>query len=184
MCGGTMDKPMGNFSFRIMSLMFKIRDLLIPRINILKEVDIKQGFYILDYGCGPGSYSIIASEMVGQEGKVYSLDINPLAVQTVKNKAEKRGLKNIETICSSSATGLREEGIDVILLYDTFHHFSNPNEILKELHRVLKPSGILSFSDHHLKESEIVSGVTKSGLFKLSEKGKKTYRFIKKTGIY
>lgn len=175
-----MDKPMSNFHFRLMSFMFKIRDFFIPRINILKEVEIKPGFHMLDYGCGPGSYSIIASEIAGQTGKVYSLDIHPLAVQTVKNKVAKKGLKNIETICSSSATGLTENSIDVILLYDTFHHFSNPDVILKELHRVLKPDGILSFSDHHMKETEIVSGVTQSGLFKLSGKGKKTYGFIKK----
>lgn len=174
-----MDKPMSNFHFRLMSFMFKIRDFLIPRINIMKEVEIKPGFHILDYGCGPGSYSIIASEMVGLTGKVYALDIHPLAVQSVKNMAEKRGLKNIETICSDSATGLPDGSMDVVLLYDTFHHFSNPDVMLKELHRVLKPNGILSFSDHHMKETEIVENVTKSGLFKLSGKGKKTYCFRK-----
>lgn len=176
-----MDKPMSNFHFRLMSFMFKIRDFLIPRINILKEVEIKTGFHMLDYGCGPGSYSIIASEIVGSTGKVYALDIHPLAVQTVKYIAVKKGLKNIETICSNGATGLPESSIDVVLLYDTFHHFSNPEEILKELYRVLKPDGVLSFSDHHMKEIEIVSGVTKSGLYELSGKGKKTYCFRKKT---
>lgn len=172
-----MDKPMSNFHFRLMSLMFKIRDFLIPRINILKETGIKEGFHILDYGCGPGSYSIIASEMAGQTGKVYALDIHPLAVQRVKNKAKKRGIKNIETICSSCATGLPEGSIDIVLLYDAFHHFSNAEGILKELNRVLKTDGILSFSDHHLKETEIVSSVTRGGLFELSGKGKKTYKF-------
>ena len=175
-----MDKTMSNFHFWLMSFMFKVRDFLIPRKNILKEADIKPGFHILDYGCGPGSYSIIASELVGAMRKVYALDIHPLAIQTVKNKAEKRGLKNIETICSDCATGLKEVSIDVILLYDVFHHFSNPEEILKELYRVLKPSGILSFSDHHLNEAEIVSGVTKDRFFELSGKGKKIYKFIKK----
>lgn len=175
-----MDKPMSNFHFRLMSFMFKIRDFLIPRINILKESEIKHGFHILDFGCGPGSYSIIASEMVGSTGKVYALDIHPLAVQSVKNMAVKKDLKNIETICSNGDTGLPDDSIDVVLLYDTFHHFSNPNVILKELYRVLKPNGILSFSDHHMKESEIVTQITKSGLYELSGKGKKTYSFIKK----
>jgi len=47
------------------------------------------------------------------------------------------------------------------------------------LHRVLKPEGLLSFSDHHMKEDEILSGITESGLFTLSEKGKKTYGFLR-----
>jgi len=56
---------------------------------------------------------------------------------------------------------------------------NNPDQILRELHRILKQEGILSFSDHHLKEDEIISQVTKLGLFKLSQKGKRIYSFKK-----
>ncbi|GAH20347.1 unnamed protein product, partial [marine sediment metagenome] len=49
-----------------------------------------------------------------------------------------------------------------------------------ELHRVLKQNGILSFSDHHMKENEIISKVTDKGLFKLLRKGERAYNFIKK----
>jgi len=52
--------------------------------------------------------------------------------------------------------------------------------VLEELRRVLKPDGILSFSDHHMKENEIVSKVTSRGLFRLSRKGKRTYSFSKR----
>jgi hypothetical protein len=51
--------------------------------------------------------------------------------------------------------------------------------VLTELRRVLKPAGLLSFSDHHMKEGEILSGITETGLFRLSEKGKKTYGFLR-----
>ena len=56
---------------------------------------------------------------------------------------------------------------------------SDPDAILNELHRVLKQDGVLSFSDHHLKEDEIISGVTGRGLFRLLRKGTKTYSFLK-----
>jgi len=69
--------------------------------------------------------------------------------------------------------------VDVVLLYDTFHDLSHPSGVLEELHRVLKPNGFLSFSDHHMKENEIVSKVTNKGLFRLSRKGKGTYSFSK-----
>ncbi|RLG29871.1 SAM-dependent methyltransferase, partial [Methanosarcinales archaeon] len=54
----------------------------------------------------------------------------------------------------------------------------DPDSVLEELRRVLKPDGILSFSDHHLKEAEIVSRVTEGGLFKLLEKSRKTCSFL------
>jgi ubiquinone/menaquinone biosynthesis C-methylase UbiE len=69
--------------------------------------------------------------------------------------------------------------IDVVLLYDIFHDLSDPNGVLGELHRVMRPHGILSFSDHHMRENEILSKVTEGGLFKLLRKGKKTYSFAK-----
>ena len=175
-----MDKPMSNFDFQFMSLGYKFRDFFLPRKNILKEVGIKPGFQVLDYGCGPGSYIIPLAELVGESGKVYALDIHPLAIRKVQDIASKKQLANVETILSGCKTGLPDNSLDAVLLYDAFHHLSDPDVVLKELYRVLKPDGILSFSDHHMKENEIVAEVTNSGLFRLSRKGQRTYTFLKK----
>jgi len=174
-----MDKPMPDLYFRLMSVLFKIRDLVRPRTEILKEVEIEPGFHVLDYACGPGSYSVIAAEMVGPAGKVYALDIHPLAIRSVQNVASKRELTNIETIRSDRETGLEDGAVDVAFLYDILHDLGDPNGVLQELHRVLKPDGILSCSDHHMKEDEIISAVTDSRLFRLSKKGSRTYSFMK-----
>jgi ubiquinone/menaquinone biosynthesis C-methylase UbiE len=174
-----MNKQESNFIYKGMVLLFKIRDFFIPRSDILKEVGIKPGFQVLDYGCGPGGYIIPATELIGESGKIYALDIHPLAIQLVRNLIGKKQLKNVETIHSDGKTGLPDNSIDVVLLYDTFHALKNPNEVLKEIHRVLKPDGFLSFSDHHMKENEILSKVTNNGLFKLLKKGKRTYSFGK-----
>lgn len=174
-----MDKPDPNFHFEVMSLMFKFRDFLIPRGNILKEVEIKPGFYILDYGCGPGSYIIAAADLVGQSGKIYALDIHPLAIQKVLKIISNKKLTNVETIHSDCKTSLPDKSVDVIFLYDTFHELGDSDSVLGELHRVLKPDGILSFSDHHMKEEEITSKLTNNALFKLSKKNKRTYSFLK-----
>jgi ubiquinone/menaquinone biosynthesis C-methylase UbiE len=174
-----MDKTMSNFDFKFMALGYKFRDIRLPRKTILEEVGIKPGFHVLDYGCGPGSYIVPLAELVGESGKIYALDIHPLAIQKVKGIASKKRLVNVETILSDCQTGLPDNSLDVVLLYDIFHHLSDPDRVLKELHRVLKPDGILSFGDHHMKENEIVSQVTNSGLFRLSRKGERTYTFLK-----
>ncbi|MEM2135973.1 MAG: class I SAM-dependent methyltransferase [Candidatus Freyarchaeota archaeon] len=167
--------------FKMMTFSFKLRDFFSPPRNILKEVGIKPGDHVLDYGCGPGSYIIPTAELVGKSGKIYALDVNPLAAQAVRKISSKKGLTNVETITSECKTGLPSESIDVVLLYDTFHALSDPNSVLKELHRVLKPDGILSLSDHHMTEGEIISKITRSGLFKLSKKGGKVYNFQKRS---
>ena len=174
-----MDRPMSNLGFKGMSFFFKLRDLVSPREKVLKEVGIEPGFLVLDYGCGPGGYIPAAAELVGESGKVYALDIQSLAVQHVQNIARKRELSNVETIHSDCKTGLPDNSVDVVLLYDVFHGLNDPQVILTELHRVLKENGTLSFSDHHLDEDTIISGVTSGQLFRLARKGERTYSFSK-----
>ena len=85
----------------------------------------------------------------------------------------------MKTIQSDCYTRLPDEELDVGLLYDVFHDLADQNAVLSELYRVLKPNGALSFSDHHMKENEIVSSVTNSGLFRLLRKNQRTYTFLK-----
>ncbi len=162
-----------------MALSFKFRDFFRPRIDILKEVGIKPGYHVLDYGCGSGSYITDTSRLVGDSGIVHALDVHPLAIQMVQNLASKMKLMNVKTIHSDCKTGLPDRSLDAVLLYDTFHDLSKPDDVLKEIHRLMKSNGILSFSDHHMKEEVIISKVTKSGLFKLLRKGERTYSFLK-----
>jgi len=175
-----MAKTKSNLDFRFMALVLGMRDFFRPRKESLKEVGIKPGFYILEYGCGPGGYTIPTAQMVGEAGKIYALDMHPLAIQMVQSRAAKKKLTNIETILSDGATGLPDRSLDAALLYDVFHELAEPDKVLAELHRVLKPGGILSFNDHHLKdENEIIAKITGKGLFQLSNKGKKVYNFHK-----
>ena len=69
------DKPMSDFHFLFMSFVFKIRDLFTDPVRFLEEAKITPGARVLDYGCGPGSYSIAAAELVGDDGEVLALDI-------------------------------------------------------------------------------------------------------------
>ena len=173
-----MDKPEPNLDFKLMSFCYKFRGFFLPRINILNEVGIRPGFHVLDYGCGPGSYIAPLAELVGKSGKIYALDIHPLAIQAVQGIASRKQLTNVETICSDCKTELPDNSVDVVLFYDTFHTLGDPDRVLEELRRVLRPNGILSFSDHHMKEDEIVSRLTNRGLFRLARKGSRTYTFV------
>lgn len=174
-----MDKPMPNLAFAGMSFIFKLRDLLSPRRDILEEVGIKPGFQVLDYGCGPGAYISDTAEMAGESGMVYALDIHPLAIQKVQDLAEKKQLTNVKTILSDCQTGLPDNTVDVVLLYDVFHMLNEPQAVLAELYRILKPDGILSFTADHMDQDEAVARLTKGRLFRLTGTGKRTFSFSK-----
>lgn len=170
---------MRNIDFAVMSLMFRIRDILRPPAEALEEAGAGPGMRVLDFGCGPGSYSRAAAEMVGDSGVVYALDELPVATEKVKKKAAGRNISTIRTILSACETGLDDESIDLALLYDVYHDLRDPDCVLKELHRVLKPVAVLSFSDHHLKEDAITVAITAGGLFELAGRGKRTVTFRK-----
>jgi ubiquinone/menaquinone biosynthesis C-methylase UbiE len=174
-----MDQAKSDIDFQLMSLTYLFRDLFQPRMNVLREVGIEPGSRVLDYGCGPGSYIIPLAELVGASGRIYALDIHPLAVEKVQRIASRRQLTNVETICSDCATGLPDGSVDVVLLYDTLHALSDPDGVLRELRRVLTPDGILSLSDHHMEEDQIISKVANGGWLRLSAKGGRTYNFLK-----
>ena len=172
-----MDKAMNALGFAATAVWFNLRDLLSRPADVLTEVGIMPGFQVLDYGCGPGSYSAAAAQLVGPTGKVYAVDINPTALQWVQRVAARKSLSNIETIHTDCATGLEDRCMDVVLLYDTYHDLADPDGVLAELHRILKPSSILSFTDHHMNDEEILEKVTEANLFRLTKKGRKTYTF-------
>lgn len=175
----TTGKSESDLSFEIMALIFRVRDLITPRMNILKEVGVKPGQRVLDYGCGPGGYIAPLAELVGAEGEIIVLDIHPAAIRKVQRLVKRLGLVNVRTVQSDCATGLPDASVDVALLYDIFHNLRAPDQVLRELHRVLKPDGVLSFSDHHLQEDNILTQVTAGGRFALADRGAKTYTLSK-----
>jgi len=173
------NKTQSNLDFKFMSFFFKIRDKFHSPMEKINKAEIKTGNYVLDYGCGPGSYTIAAAKIVGISGKVYAADIHPLAMKKVKKKALKKNLENIETIKTDYKTGLKENSIDFVICFDVMHAINDQESILREFHRVLKPNARLSFDDHHLEENELISLITSQGLFELEKKKDKQFNFKK-----
>ena len=172
-----MQNPMPKLNFRIISFILKIRDVFYPPKYILKDVGIRPGACVLDFGCGPGSYSIAIAELLAGTGKVFALDMHPLAIKKVNHTAQKKKLTNIKTILSDCDTGLPSNSVDIVLLYYTFNDLGNPEKVLQELYRVLKPQGTLSFSEYNIKK--ISSKLEKKELFKIKNRDEITHTFLK-----
>lgn len=168
-----------NLSFRLMAIEFRCRDLLHPPIKILDDAGVRSGMKVLDFGCGPGSFSVAAAEVVGPKGVVYAVDIHPLALKAVQKTAQRRGFNNVRAVPGEGMAGIDGGTIDVVLLYDVLHDLAEPDLILAELHRVLTPNGVLSVSDHHTEETALQSMIIGSGLYRLGGRTKSTFQFEK-----
>ena len=174
-------EPKSNLHFRLMTLAFKFRDLLRPPQRLLKKARLEKGMSVVDYGCGPGSFTIPAAEMVGPEGKVFAVDIHPLALRSVKNRASRKELENVETILVKGYdTGIKGTSIDRVLLIDTFAQIKDRQALLRELHRVLKGDGFLLLAREHMGVSQQKEIVINSGLFNMVDSWEEGMLFAKK----
>jgi len=167
----------GGIAGLVETLFFRTRDWLQPPLQRLEETCLQPGWLVLDFGCGVGGYSIAAASLVGKTGRVYAADIKRSMVEQVKRRAAGRTMANVTGIVTDCATGLQDRSLDAVLLYDVFHGLKYPGQVLDELCRVLKPSGILSFSDHHLKDKEIITGLTSGGKFRPARRERLTWTF-------
>ena len=153
----------------------------------LKSVGLKDGMTVLDFGCGAGDYTVVAAKLVGKSGKVYALDVDEAILEQVKVKLKREGLQNVTIICGDEEIALADESMDVILLYDVIHLVKGKEDLIKRLHRMLKPNGILSvFPHYHFKREEIIKLGLQNGLFMLvnEDQNNNIYNFKKHQVIY
>ena len=122
-------------------------------IEVLERMGIRRGQTVLDFGCGYGIYTIPIAKIVGEQGRVYALDKDRGALDTLMQKAGSACLKNIERMETSGELEieLADETVDVVLLFDVFHSFYFPQagdrrRLLGEIRRIMKPSAFLSIS--------------------------------------
>ncbi len=122
----------------------------------LKDVGIKKGQVILDFGCGEGYYTIPAAKVVGKKGLVYAQDKDEGALNELIKRAKAEGLENIRTIKTKGELeiDLKDKSLDAVLLYDVLHYHDKEErrKIYDEVYRILKNGALLSVFPRHYKE--------------------------------
>jgi len=141
--------------------------------KLLRAAGLEQGHRVLEVGCGPGFFTIPAAEIVGDEGHVHALDIHPRAVERVKKKIEKKALKNVTALCANASdTGLAGGSVDLAFIFGLRHVAGGLGNMISELHRVLKPGGILSFEKTRGSEAALIEEVERGGFTYADKKGR------------
>ena len=151
--------------FKMMSLVHEtLYGLFRDPYEALNAAGLEPGQKVLEVGCGPGFFTIPAARIVGEIGSVCALDISPLAVERVQQKIEKEGATNVETILADAAqTGLPDQSFDLVFVFGLAHPVGHPEGILTELHRLLKPAGILAIEGRPWPSNELFHPLKRQG---------------------
>jgi len=110
----------------------------------LVEAYIRPGATVVDLGCGPGFFTIEMARLVGPEGRVIAVDLQPGMLNRVRKKAQRHGVAARITLhpCRADRIGLICEA-DFVLAFYMVHETPNPKRIFKEIHAMLKANGQL-----------------------------------------
>ena len=111
--------------------------------RILKPY-IKEGMTVLDFGCGPGFFSVDMAQMVGESGRVIAADLQEGMLNKLRDKIKGTELENRITLhkCEEDKIGLAEN-VNFVLAFYIVHEVVNKEGLFIEIETILKPNGQL-----------------------------------------
>jgi ubiquinone/menaquinone biosynthesis C-methylase UbiE len=133
-------------SFKMMSFVHEtLYGLLRDPYKVLSAAGLAPGQAVLEVGCGPGFFTIPAARIVGEEGSVLAVDVNPIAVTHVQRKIEAQNVSNAKAMLANAGrTDIPAESFDLIFLFGLARPVGDMEAIWTEMDRLLKPDGTLS----------------------------------------
>ena len=103
-----------------------------------EELELEEGLKVLEIGAGSGYHAAIISKIIGEKGKVYTVERIPELVEFAKNNLKKAGIENVEVILGDGSLGLPEHAP-----YDRILVTCSAPDIPQPLVEQLKEGGIL-----------------------------------------
>lgn len=124
----------------------KVRQWLFDPVKTLQAADVKAGKTILEVGCGTGFFTLPAARLIGDNGCLIAMDPSAGFIEVVAKKVRKADISNVRIVKRDALqTGLTSASIDQALLFGVIPFPLLPlNQLLPEMHRILKPGGTLS----------------------------------------
>ncbi|MEH7491019.1 demethylmenaquinone methyltransferase [Neobacillus niacini] len=113
------------------------------RKDTMKRMDVKPGSKTLDVCCGTGDWTIALAEAVGPSGEVNGLDFSQNMLNVGIEKVKNLGLKQVKLIHGNAMElPFPDNSFDYVTIGFGLRNVPDYLQVLKEMHRVVKPGGI------------------------------------------
>ncbi len=125
---------------------------------MLKSIGLQKGWHVLDAGCGSGSFLPLMSQLVGETGAIYAIDLTPENVALVES-AQVQGdyaCNVVARIGKVTELPYEDNSFDAIWCAAVSQYLDDDQLtiMLSEFRRVLKPGGLMALRDVHLNTWE------------------------------
>lgn len=140
--------------------------LLSPLRKLLENPDtllglfVRPGMLVLEPGCGMGYFTLPLARMVGPDGKVVAVDLQPKMLSVLRRRADKAGLSRRIEPRQARPGGLNvqdlSDRVDFVAALHMVHEIPDPTFFLTEVWTVLKSDGRLLVVEprHHVSAHE------------------------------
>lgn len=118
--------------------------------HLLEEAGITKGMKVLDVGCGPGDVSLLAAELVGEEGLVIGIDTNSTALQVAQTRAQAVSFGQVSFLTGDIRDLALEQEFDAVVGRLILQHVREPASLLHLLAQRLRPGGLVAFQEYNL----------------------------------
>lgn len=125
---------------------------IIDTKRLLDRLGVEEGMRVADLGSGGHDHYIKhVARKVGDNGKVYIVDVRPEPLSALHSTCRASGLNHVEPIRADieihQGINLSNDHCDRVLLINTMHQVAEPVAALREASRILKPNGVLVVID-------------------------------------
>lgn len=141
-----------------------VRTLLYNPQKLLRPY-LREGMTALDIGSGMGFFTLPMAELVGKQGRVVAVDVQPQMLDGLRKRAEKKQIvSRIQTqLCGRSSLNLDtlSRSVDLALLFAVVHELPDPGQAFAEVYQTIKPGGLVIFSepDKHVSRQDFEQSV-------------------------
>lgn len=122
----------------------------------LDAIGIEKGSTVADIGAGVGYYSWRLAERVGPTGVVYGEDIQPEMLRQLQQNMAIRKITNVKSVLGTyDDPKLPKDTLDLVILVDVYHEFSEPEKMLQHIREAMKPGGRLVLLEYRAEDPTV-----------------------------
>jgi predicted methyltransferase len=122
----------------------------------IRLLRVQKGSSVADIGAGSGYMTVRLAKAVGPTGKVYANDLQPGMLQLLQAAVAKAKLTNVIPVLGTvDDPKLPPESLDLAIMVDVYHEFSEPQKMLAGLKQALKPGGRLALFEYRAEDPDV-----------------------------